>query len=767
MDNDTCTMQELVNATKTPLATIHRKLQLCGCAFETMANGKGRPVQHYALSNAFPEEWRLPLMLYRREQQQKASREEASSESQSNNGDASAERPEVNFTQEEIGEGLAAGRLAMLFKEHCRKSKAEWGQIGKVKKLFLDDYNRGEDGNYPELHKQLGHVALSTIEKWVATLKANKGDALSLVDRRGKYRNGKVSKGQITVTEEEQRILRSIALSPKEPLIAEVIRKARKRFEKEGLDVGEKSEQTYRRWLKDYKKQNYPEWVLFREGEKALNEKCLYHVRRDWSLIEVGEVVVADGHKLNWPILNPWTGKPHRMSWIPWYDMKSHYVLGWELMPEENTQSITSGFYRSCLTLGKHPKIPYLDNGKGFRAEFFTKTKDFEQEGFVGLFERLGCQPCFAWPYHGESKPVEGFFRVFAELGREMPGYSGTSIEAKPAYLRRNEKFHKELHEKALGGAIPTMYESHVAIAAWLDEYHKRPQDGNLKGRCPLDVFNEGKGPGFTPEEMVDLRLLMMHVVVRQIGRDGIKLPWSEDRYYHPDLYGRRLQSALVRYDWFDKGKVYVYDERNNFICEAEQVRKVHPMASRLGTKEDVDELTEQLRMKKRQEKETLGPARKFAEEHVLPELKKQMEDIGYEGGAVPVLPVKEVEEAKALKTRRSLLEKPMSEKEKRETLQGFEELQSIHASSAADEPAEEEAPEPPPEVVRDPLIWEELPRMRSMDRYEKLLELQAQRIELPMSEKTWMRYYEQQEEYRRHEDYFEQYKNKMTLMYQ
>ena len=82
--------------------------------------------------------------------------------------------------------------------------------------------------------------------------------------------------------------------------------------------------------------------------------------------------MVADGHRLAVQCLNPFTGKPCRATLIGYLDWKSTALVGYEIMLEENTQAITSALRNAIINLGKIPKICYQDNGKAFRAKFFT-----------------------------------------------------------------------------------------------------------------------------------------------------------------------------------------------------------------------------------------------------------------------------------------------------------------------------------------------------------------------------------------------------------
>ena len=101
-------------------------------------------------------------------------------------------------------------------------------------------------------------------------------------------------------------------------------------------------ERNFRRYADNFKRTHYDEWVLAREGQKALRDKVLMYIERDVSQLEVGDVLVADGHRLAVQCLNPFTGKPCRATLIGYLDWKSTMLVGYEIMLEEDTQAITS-----------------------------------------------------------------------------------------------------------------------------------------------------------------------------------------------------------------------------------------------------------------------------------------------------------------------------------------------------------------------------------------------------------------------------------------
>lgn len=623
----------------------------------------------------------------------------------------------VEMKKDQLKKALAKADLLRHYVAHMKK--AGWGKKDAARKKFMDAYNSGLA--YPKLFDTLGELSWKTLEQWKRQLRS-KSDAFELADRRGYWK-----RGMRVLSEEQKKILLRLALHPNRPRLSEVIRRARAVMETAGINNGF-SDATYRRFLVHWKEHNYHIWVFSRQGAKAWNDKCAYYIERDYNLINTGDILVADGHTLNFEIINPWTGKPKRMILILWVDMKSSFPLGWEIMPTENTQAIAAALRRAVLRLGKYPKVLYLDNGKAFTARFFNGA-NLDQEGFAGLFRRLGCKTIFAWPYHGQSKTVERFFGTFAELERWAPTYIGASIEKKPPRLMRGEKLHRRAYDKLTGGQCVTLEQAHRAIAAWFDEYVKRPQRGHLNGQRPLDVFLEGKGPGVDKSKLI---FLMMDQQVRRVRRNGIHL--FGRNYYHPELHGRK-HPVSIKYDLQDLSFIYVFGQDGDFLCEAAPVDRVHPAATVLGTEKDRARLHAHIQLKKAQEKEAAVSTRAFVEEEVIPEHRRQLKAIGFNGAPQPL------EE----KSRRPPAEMTAEEEER------------IWAEAKAIEVIDVKADE----------LRRQLDEMDEGDRYEKLLELDAQGQLLTKQWQAFMTYFETTYEYERHKDYFEEKRAELAFIYQ
>lgn len=578
-------------------------------------------------------------------------------------------------------------------------------------------------GAWPKLLEEVGPVSWQTLERWKLE-QERAGSVLALADRRGV-----THKGKTMLTEEHKRVILGHVLNPNGAKVSQCVREVQKKFQAAGMALP--SEPTIRRFVKHYMEECFDEWTLFREGKKAWNDKCAISLLRDWSLVGVGDVIIGDGHTLNFETLNPATGKPTRMTIVLFYDGASNCPLGWEIMPTENTDSISAAFRRSCIMLGKFPRVVYLDNGRAFRAKYFKGCPDFEQAGFLGLYRDLGCSVIHAWPYHGQSKPIERFFGTFHDMEVWMPSYTGNDIAHKPARMKRGEDLHRQLYTK-MGGRPLTMEETLVQVARWFAEYATRPQyRTHLHGRTPGDVFMEGRGEGLSPQDMQKLTLFMMQKEVRTITKDGIKV--NGRLYWHEKLYSRR-HPVLVRYDeHFNPYSVYVYTLDGEPLCEAKDrehyriASGLHPVARILGTAEQQEELRANLELRKGLERSSTALMRGLLQSIVLPETQARIAALETE--TAEILP----EKPKTAKVLRLSPPKVTREEEAA--------LEEAKAQARAEMDAE------PSYTPSDLMRWKD-----SQARYAYLFEVKfEQGLELVPADAAWMEAYESTPEFERY----------------
>ncbi len=472
------------------------------------------------------------------------------------------------------------------------------GKKTLAQEKFAEAYNNNA---FPDIFEVIGSRDVKTLLRWRKNyLEANK-------DYRVLAPQYKIKKSS-SITPEQSKVLINLLLKPSKPLISEVVREAINFFEAKRFPHI-RSANTYRRFLEEWKNNNYADYVFYREGEAGLDNKVLPYLERDWNLVEVGDIIIMDGHVNNYEILNPFTGAPKRMMTIGALDGRSQYLCGYEIAITENVLSIASALRRAILNLGKIPKVVYIDNGKAFSAKYFHGSNDLEN--LEPLFSRLGIKTIFAKAYHGQSKPIENFWGWMAELERLVPTYVGTSIQLQPPRMNRGEFIHRKLYEKAMHNTSVDILAAHRAMAWWLDQYHNRVKtSGHLKDLTPSQVFNAGKGPGINKAE---LNFLMMDQAVTKLYRKGIR--FFSTWYWNDALFGKQIDTGdevHIKFDLFNRDSILVYDREGKFICEATNVKKVHPAAGLLGTGEDKDLLKEQLAKKEHLKSTVVKEAREF-----------------------------------------------------------------------------------------------------------------------------------------------------------
>ena len=453
--------------------------------------------------------------------------------------------------------------------------------------VFLDLYNSGM--LLPKVYKFLGSISIGTLHRWIWAYEDNEDYRVLLPN----YKYTKQGEYNTILTQEMKDIFIKFLLHPNKFSVTKAIKLTQHILEKKGIE-SIPHVITFRRYAEHYKKNNYSRWILFREGEKAYHDKVEAYIERDISKLEVGDVLIADGHTLNFQVINPFTGKPTRATLVGFLDWKSTALVGYEIMMSENTQCIASALRNAIINLGMIPKVVYQDNGRAFKAKYFQSC-DFDEEGFNGVYANLGIKSVFAKPYNARAKVIERFFREFQEeFEKMMPSYIGTSIENKPAWMKRGEKLHREMHKKLTNNYIPTIQELIKYIDCWLDFHNSKP--------CPnAPQISIKQCLNSVQRHQIDKNILndlMMKTEVRTINKHGITFLGLH--YRSDSILGLR-DSVYIRYSLFDLTKIHVYSTKGEFLCIARQVEKVHPMANHLGTVKDMEQFKQQIQKQQRQ----------------------------------------------------------------------------------------------------------------------------------------------------------------------
>ena len=490
--------------------------------------------------------------------------------------------------------------------------------------IFLDLYNSGM--YLPKIHKFIGSISIGTLHRWIWAYEDSEDYRVLLPN----YKYTKQGEYNTILTQEMKDIFIKFLLHPNKFSVTKAIKLTQHILEKKGIE-SIPHVITFRRYAEHYKKNNYSRWILFREGEKAYHDKVEAYIERDISKLEVGDVLIADGHTLNFQVINPFTGKPTRATLVGFLDWKSTALVGYEIMMSENTQCIASALRNAIINLGMIPKVVYQDNGRAFKAKYFQSC-DFDEEGFNGIYANLGIKSVFAKPYNARAKVIERFFLEFQEeFEKMMPSYIGTSIENKPAWMKRGEKLHRDMHKKLTNNYIPTIQELIKYIDCYLDFHNSKP--------CPnAPQISIKQCLNSVQKQEIDKNILndlMMKTEVRTINKHGITFLGLH--YRSDSILGLR-DSVYIRYSLFDLTKIHVYSTKGEFLCVARQVEKVHPMANHLGTVQDMEQYKQQIQKQQRQFKKAKKDFLKYfpkeqvevieIEQEPILEIKKQEQEI-------------------------------------------------------------------------------------------------------------------------------------------
>ena len=496
----------------------------------------------------------------------------------------------IEFQKPEKAKVIALARYELLknWQEQRKMQKSKT----KFDADFISTYNSGF--LYPDIYSKIGKVSIGTLERWKRIL--DNSTNYELLIPKFHY----TEDSRTNLTDYEKQIFLKLLLHPNKFSIGKAISLTQYVLKTQNAEYIP-SAGTFRRFANTYRNNNFDTWTLMREGEKALKEQIIPHIIRDTSKIEVGEILVADGKRLNFQVINPFTGKPVRATIVGFLDWKSTALVGYEIMIEENTQCIASALRNAILNLGKVPKFVYLDNGKAFRGKYFSGSLS-QDIGYCGIYENLGITPIYASPYNPRSKVIERFWKAMQESFEKLiPSYIGTNIENKPARLKRNENFHSELHQNI----VPTIPQTVQMIDSWL-KYKNSLPCSNYKTKTVFEMLATVEKQEINEQLLDDL---MLAAEVKTISSQGIR--FLNSFYFNDVLYGLR-QKVVIKYSLFDLSSIKVYTTSGKFLCKAEKITPTHPLAYYTGDIKDIEDYKQKIVKQKQLKNKTIKECKKL-----------------------------------------------------------------------------------------------------------------------------------------------------------
>lgn len=417
----------------------------------------------------------------------------------------------------------------------------EYKQSGLAVVDFCKIYNKGLSKRIgtDDVYPSISHM---TLYRWLDKLASN--NLIKLNKGYGK-----------ALDEEDKRIIKSLYFTTAKWSVAKVYRK--------WASMKEEAPVSYRT-VKRYIGSLPPILHALREGGKYLNDKFMPYVVRDYTKYEVMQLWVSDHHQFDFYVRD---GKSvYRPYLTAFVDMRSRKPMGWVISRYPSSYTILNALYNGIQSYGL-PSEMLFDNGKDYRSKRLQGTSIFLDEEKIriqGVFERYKIQVHFCEPYHGQSKPIERWFRTISDdFSKELPSYVGSNTKTTLEERNRNWKMIKD-------SVSITLDDVRVAFDEWVERFNNRIHTGEGMNATPNEVFNAY----YKNVIRIDLdrnyrQELFAKEEWHKVGRNGIKFEginyWSVELIR---LQGNKKKYRVVR-DIDDIGQVCVYDKEGNFICEA------------------------------------------------------------------------------------------------------------------------------------------------------------------------------------------------------
>lgn len=367
---------------------------------------------------------------------------------------------------------------------------------------------------------------------------------------------------------------------------------------------------------------------LVANGERDFKNRMMTKAVRDLSKLKVMEMVQGDEHTFDcWVSYRNQNGKVTAIKpvLVAWLDMRSRAIMGDIMCKNANMQILKQSLFKMIYSdVGGTPQYILIDNGKDYTGKQMTglnrnqrrreesdagDTKlihlDSETEG---IYRSIGIEDFFrALPYEGWVKgEIERFFgSVCTQFTKWINSYTGTLTGS-----RTVAKIRKDVPKMLERGELLTLEEFFAEWTKWLNDFYMKKIHRGLKEQkeeytTPLECFENADSyyKAAPPKSMATMLMMKADkVLVRNVGikRFGY--------YYNaPELYGYINQKVNIKYDPEDVTRLYVYDNNNKKICEAES-QELLLVAPRM----DQEALTKHMKHQKEQLKQTKEQLREY-----------------------------------------------------------------------------------------------------------------------------------------------------------
>lgn len=304
---------------------------------------------------------------------------------------------------------------------------------------------------------------------------------------------------------------------------------------------------------------------------RALNT----YVKRDWSMLQVNDVWVGDGHAMKLKVAHPEHGRPFIPEVTLIMDASCRFIVGWSASLAENVLAVADALRYGVERYGI-PAIYYSDNGGG--------EKNWMLDGDItGMLPRLGINHQTGIPGNPQGRGIieRVHQTILYRIARQFETYHGTGADrdtirqvstAVISLDKAKRKGSTQLTPKQQWavGKLPSWNQFLDAVQAGVDWYNNEHVHSEI-GMTPaqkrqlMEKVNPDDLVFVTPAESRDL---FRPSVLRTPERGWLRL--FNNFYFSTKLLDVDGIEVQASFDIHDPSQVIVRKKDGTFVCYAE-----------------------------------------------------------------------------------------------------------------------------------------------------------------------------------------------------
>lgn len=305
---------------------------------------------------------------------------------------------------------------------------------------------------------------------------------------------------------------------------------------------------------------------------RALNT----YVKRDWSVLQVNDVWVGDGHAMKLKVAHPEHGRPFIPEVTLIMDTSCRFIVGWSASLAENVLAVADALRYGVERYGI-PAIYYSDNGGG--------EKNWMLDGDItGMLPRLGINHQTGIPGNPQGRGIieRVHQTILYRIARQFETYHGTGADrdtirqVSTAVISLDKAKRKGVtqltpKQQWAVGKLPSWNQFLDAVQTGVDWYNNEHVHSEIgmtpaqKRRQLMEKMNPDDLVFVTP---VEARDLFRPSTLRVAQRGWLQL--FNNYYFSTKLLDVDGQKVQVMFDIHDPSQVIVRKQDGTFVCYAE-----------------------------------------------------------------------------------------------------------------------------------------------------------------------------------------------------